>query len=125
MKNPLLKNLILFIIVFLAIAGLFSTYNLQATKIETKDIATLVKQIESDQVKSIDIQDNRLLATLKDNAKEEILKEPQDSLSDLLKNYNVSSDKMKAVSIQVKQRSGIGYWLETILPFAEIGRAHV
>ncbi|MEK7067845.1 MAG: ATP-dependent metallopeptidase FtsH/Yme1/Tma family protein, partial [Patescibacteria group bacterium] len=117
MKNPLLKNILLFAIIFLAVAGLFSTYNMQATKIETKDIATLVNQIEGDLVKSIDIEDNRLLVTLKTDVKEEILKEPQDSLSTLLKNYSVTPEKIKAVSIQVKERSGLSYWLETILPF--------
>jgi len=117
MKNPLLKNLLLFVIIFLTIAGLFSTYNMQANKIEIKDIATLVNQIESDSVKSIEIQDNRLLVTLKTDVKEEILKEPQDSLSALLKNYSIAPEKIKAVNIQVKERSGWGYWLETILPF--------
>src|SRR3989344_3772238 len=112
MKNPLLKNLLLFVIIFLAIAGLFSTYNMQANKIEIKDIATLVNQIESDSVKSIEIQDNRLLVTLKTDVKEEILKEPQDSLSALLKNYSIAPEKIKAVNIQVKERSGWGYWLE-------------
>ncbi len=118
MKNqPLLKNLLLFLIIFLAIAGLFSTYNTQTKKIENKDIATLVNQIESGDVKSIEIQDNRLLATLKNDTQENILKEPQDSLSALLKNYNVTPEKMKAVNVQVKEKSGAAYWMETLLPF--------
>ncbi len=118
MKNqPLLKNLLLFLIIFLAIAGLFSTYNTQTKKIETKDIATIVNQIETGDVKAIEIQDNQLLATLKDDTQEKILKEPQDSLSALLKNYNVTPEKMKAVNIAVKEKSGVSYWMETLLPF--------
>ncbi len=118
MKNsPLLKNLLLFLIIFLAIAGLFSTYNMQSKKIETKDIATLVNQIENGEIKSIEIQDNQLLATLKNDTQEKILKEPQDSLSGLLKNYNVAPEKIKAANIVVKEKSGLSYWLETLLPF--------
>jgi len=117
MKNNLLKNIILFLIIFLAAAGLFSTYNMQANKIETKDIATLVNQIETDQIKTIEIQDNRLLATLKDDTQEQIYKEPQDSLSSVLKDYNVPVEKIKAVDVQVQQKSGFTYWAETLLPF--------
>jgi cell division protease FtsH len=118
MKNPLIKNLLLFLIVFLAISGLFSTYNIQSKKTETKDIATLVNQIDQGLVKSIEIQENLLSVTLGDGTKEEILKEPQDSLSGLLKNYNVSPEKMKSVAIEVKKQSGFAYWAGVILPFA-------
>ncbi|MBU1179365.1 ATP-dependent zinc metalloprotease FtsH [Patescibacteria group bacterium] len=116
-KSPLLKNILLFLIIFLAIAGLFSTYNLQADKPEIKSIATLVNQIETDSVKSIVIQENKLLVTLTDDTKEEILKEPQDSLTGLLKNYNVEPEKIKAIQIEVKEESGFAYWMKTLLPF--------
>lgn len=118
MKNsPLLKNLLLFIIVFLAIAGLFSTYNTQSKKIETKDIATLVNQIEQEQVKKIEIRDDALKVSLKNGTEEEILKEPQDSLSELLKNYSVAPEKIKNISIEVKRQSGFSYWVGMVLPF--------
>lgn len=116
-QAPLLKNILLFTIVFLAIAGLFSTYNLQAEKIETKSIAVLVNQIETSQVKSIIIQNNKLIVTLLDDTKEEILKEPQDSLGAMLKNYDIAPEKTKSIQIEVKEESGMAYWLKTLLPF--------
>jgi cell division protease FtsH len=119
MKNSLLKNLLLFLIIFLAISGLFSTYNsTQTKKAETKDISALVGQINAGQVKSITIQENTLTATLADGTKEEILKEPQDSLSALLKNYNIPTDKMQNITVEVKNPSGASYWIGVILPFA-------
>ncbi|MFA5133518.1 MAG: ATP-dependent zinc metalloprotease FtsH [Patescibacteria group bacterium] len=117
MKNTLAKNIVLFLIIFLAAAGLFSTYNMQANKIETKDIATLVNQIDAGQVQQVEIQNNKLLVTLADNSQEQVYKEPQESFSGLLKDYNVSVDKIKAINVQIKQQSGISYWAETLLPF--------
>ena len=54
---------------------------------------------------------------LLDDTKEEILKEPQDSLSGLLKNYDVKPEKIKNIKIEVKQDSGFAYWMKTLLPF--------
>ncbi|PIR66536.1 MAG: cell division protein FtsH [Parcubacteria group bacterium CG10_big_fil_rev_8_21_14_0_10_36_14] len=116
-NSPLLKNILLFLIIFLAIAGLFSTYNLQTDKPEIKDIGTLVNQIELGQIKKIEIQDNKLSVTLNDDTTEEVSKEPQDSLTTLLSNYAVNPEKIKTIQIEVKEESGFSYWLKTLLPF--------
>ena len=117
MKN-LTKNIIIFIIVIIALAGLFSLFNLPATQSQEVDITTLVNEIENEQVKSIKIEDSQLAITLSDDKTQTVRKENSESLSALLKNYNVSPDKIKKVAIEVKQDSQLSFWMINILPFA-------
>ncbi len=44
-------------------------------------------------------------------------KEIESSLSQTLANYNVDKDRLAAVKIEVKDESGIGYWLANLLPY--------
>lgn len=115
--NSQIKNIIIFVIAVLAVGVLFSSYNLTATKPEEINISKLVEQINAGAVKSIDVTDNELTITLNDNKQEKLLKEPGQNFSSLLKDYSVAPEKMLAIAIQVKEQSGVGYWLSAILPF--------
>ncbi|MEK7653105.1 MAG: ATP-dependent zinc metalloprotease FtsH [Patescibacteria group bacterium] len=116
MKN-LTKNIIIAVVIFLTIAALFSLYNFPTEKPQPIDITTLVSQIEGEQIKSINIQDSQLEVTLSDGKKETVQKETSESLSTLLKNYNVNPDKIKKIAIAVKTESELKFWLTAILPF--------
>jgi len=116
MKN-LFKNLFIFLFGFLALAAIFSAISGQGAKSSIVGIETLVNQINSEQVSDIVISGNKINATLKDGKKETIRKEPTESLSTLLNNYQVNPEKSTLIKTSVKDESGWDYILVNVLPF--------
>jgi cell division protease FtsH len=119
MKN-LIKNFIIFFAVFLVLAGVFSLFGGGSliSKPVSKDmnIGALVQDINNGSVSSITVEGTKLTATLNDKSVKVVQKEQNESLSQLLKNYDVSADKMAKIDVQVKNGSGGDYWLNIILP---------
>ncbi|MBU1149242.1 ATP-dependent metallopeptidase FtsH/Yme1/Tma family protein, partial [Patescibacteria group bacterium] len=115
--KKLLKNIIIFFLVFLVIAGILSTYSTSLEKPEEISIAQLVSQIENEEVEQIIIKGEELQIFTKNGQEQVTRKEPAESLSTLLKNYQVDPDKVKAVGIKVESESGASFWLGAILPF--------
>jgi len=116
MKN-LIRNFFLFIVIFLVIAAIFSSFSDRLAKIEQVGIETLINQIKADQISDILVNGNKLIITLWDGNKEIVLKEPTESLSTLLSNFQVDPEKLSSVKITVKDESGWDYWLNNIIPF--------
>ncbi|MEI8096745.1 MAG: ATP-dependent zinc metalloprotease FtsH, partial [Candidatus Moraniibacteriota bacterium] len=73
--------------------------------------------INQGQVKIINIQSNNLDIELQDGNKQKASKEGESSLSETLANYGIDKEKLKDVSITVKEASGWSFWLSAILPF--------
>lgn len=119
------KNIIIFLFVLIALGAFFSLYDhSQAQKEEKVGIETLVKNIQDEQVQTIEVRGDTLIVLLKGNKKETIRKEPTESLSMLLRNYQVDPEKMKKMSIQVKDQTGfflLNTFITVILPFLVIG----
>ena len=65
-----------------------------------------------------------LAVTLKDGTEQTLRKEESESLSELLRNYGVDSEKLRKVSVHVKDQQGL-FWLNAfvsiILPFLILG----
>jgi cell division protease FtsH len=114
--KSLLKNLVIFFLVFLVIAGIFSIFG-STPKTKTVGLDALVSQINADQVKSINIEGDKLAISLKDGSNESVKKEANGSLTSMLKDFGVSPEKMTAIAITVKDESGWNYFLVNILPF--------
>ena len=115
MKN-LIRNFALFFIAFLVIAAIISSFS-SKENVSQAGIETLIQQINSDQVNSILINGNSLEVTLKDNKKETVRKEANDSLSTLLNNFKVDPAKMVNVKTSVKDSTGWDYAVANVLPF--------
>ncbi|MBU1202538.1 ATP-dependent zinc metalloprotease FtsH [Patescibacteria group bacterium] len=116
MKN-ILKNFLIFFLIFVAIASVFTFFDNKSKQVEEVSIATLVQEINQEQVKSITVKGTQLDIILKDETQQSSKKEINESLSELLKNYDVSTEKMSAVDIKVAEDSNSGFFLTTILPF--------
>jgi len=114
--KPIFKNLFFYLAIFFLILLIFSFISVGQDQPKSVSISDLVASIESGQVKSIDVQENELSVILVDGKKEALQKESSESLSTMLKNYNVSADAMKKVAITVKDQSGWKFWLITLLP---------
>ncbi|MFA5188111.1 MAG: ATP-dependent zinc metalloprotease FtsH [Patescibacteria group bacterium] len=117
MAKVILKNFLIFLIIFLVIAALFNTYNASTTKPEQVGIETVINQINAEEIQQINVNNTDLQITLKDGKKEVSQKESTESLSTLLKNYNVDPAKIQKINIQITEGQGWGYWLSAILPF--------
>lgn len=113
----LLKNILIALLAFLTIAGLFALFNESGEKPEEISLNQLVGQINQEQVSKITIKGDRLEIELKDGAQKQTTKEKETSLTESLKNYNVDSEKLGLINLEVKGESGLAFWLGTILPF--------
>jgi len=116
MKN-LVKNFFIFFTVFLLIAALFSFFGEGGQKAEQVGVETLITQINNQEVAKIAIVGNEIKATLKDGKSEVVKKEPGDTFSQIIKNYNVDPGKLSGLLVEVQENSGLDYWLAAILPF--------
>lgn len=116
MKN-LIKNFIIFLIIFLAISGIFGALNYSAEKVKTVDTQKFLEQIDQEQVKQISIEGDKINLTLNDGTLETLRKETGETLGDLFRNYSVAPEKFKKIDIAIKENTGWGYWLNLLLPF--------
>ena len=92
-------------------------YNQPAVKPKTMSIGELVQNIEEEKVKSIAIDSEKLEITLTNDEKFTAVKEPEDSLTTILKNYNTDTLKVRKVAIGVKTTPGWIMLLQALLPF--------
>ncbi|PIT95320.1 cell division protein FtsH [Candidatus Falkowbacteria bacterium CG10_big_fil_rev_8_21_14_0_10_39_9] len=115
MKN-LLKNFLIYFLAFLIIASLFSVFSSKTPKSDKVGLEFLVSELNSNQISSIVVNGDELQLVMKDGAKKVAQKETGESLSSLLKNFNVDSQKLVGVDIKIKEADGMSFWLTTILP---------
>ena len=116
MKN-LVKNFLIFFIIFIMIAALFSAYGSGGVEPEIVGIHALINQINNDEVSSVFVEGSELKITLKNGQEEVVKKEPGQSFTELLENFGVEKEKMSSLSIEVKEESGLNFWMAAILPF--------
>lgn len=102
---------------FFIISGILVLYQSPKQKPSQIAFSELVKQINEGQVKDITVQGNDLEITLSDGKIEKASKESEASLTDSLFNYGIDKEKLGAVAVTVKDASGFGFWMMTILPF--------
>lgn len=114
--NPLLKNILIFIGSLLVLSLLLSGVNLQNNKAQQVTLGQLIAKINADQVKTVDVNGDRLDVTLKDNTKIYAQKEPTVDWSTLAKNYGVAPEKLAAITGTIHDNSTTALWLNTILP---------
>jgi len=114
-KN-LMKNFFVFLVVFLAIAAIFSYVQKGNIKPATIGLQQLVNEINEGQVSAIKVEQEKLLVTLKDNTAQMATKEAGQSLSSLLNDLGVAPEKIAPIDIAVKSVSGTTLWFTVILP---------
>ncbi|MFZ4648676.1 MAG: ATP-dependent zinc metalloprotease FtsH [Patescibacteria group bacterium] len=114
--KKLLRNFIWFFLIFLAIAAIFSTFQTKKS-IDRVGLETLVSEVRSEQVKTIEVSGNKLTLSLQDGRQQEVKKEAGESLSTLLANYQVSAEQMSKVGITIKEETGMDLFLTSVLPF--------
>ncbi len=116
MRN-FIKNLAIVLLVFFVISGIVMLYNTPVQKISDINLNELANQINDGKVKEIQVEGEKLNIVLADNTKEKSQKEAEASLSESLKNYGVDQEKLRSVSIGIKDTATAAFWINTIVPF--------
>ncbi|MBN2884829.1 ATP-dependent zinc metalloprotease FtsH [Patescibacteria group bacterium] len=115
--KKLIRNFLLFFLIFITIAAIFSTFS-QNNDVANVGIEKMVQELNDSQVQSLVVSGNEIKIELNDGSKQLVQKENGESLSTLLSNFAVDPVKLQSVAVTVKEPSGWDYWLGMILPFA-------
>jgi cell division protease FtsH len=115
--KTIVKNIIIVFIILLVVSGIFTLYSSPLKSTEKIPLSKLVSYINNDEVVKITITQNKLEIELKDNSKKISQKESEASLTESLKNYGVNVEKLNKISLDVKEESGLIFWINTLLPF--------
>lgn len=115
MKN-LSKNLILILLAFLVVSGIFSLLGEpfpQKTEIPLTQVA---EDINQGRIKKISVIENDLTILYQDETKEaQSKKEKGATLDQSLLNYGVDKEKLKNVEIEFEEEGGLSLWIGPIL----------
>lgn len=112
----LLKNFLIFLIIFLIISGFFSLFSLQNQTAKEIDINGLVQKIKNKEVEKIVVDEDKLNIFLKNQEQFFTFKEANQNLTELLVNYGVSSEELSTVSIKIENNKGRDMFLNVIFP---------
>jgi cell division protease FtsH len=116
MKN-LIKNLVLILIIFLVISGIFTLFSEPSEKEGELSLTQLVEEINQGKIKKITVSGSDLDILYSDDTKAKSRKETETALSESLINYGVDKEKLKEVEIGTEEEGGLGVWLGPTLLF--------
>ncbi|MBI5037390.1 MAG: ATP-dependent zinc metalloprotease FtsH [Candidatus Kerfeldbacteria bacterium] len=112
-----MKNVLIFITVFIGVMLVFSIFNNQSNKPEPLAFSGVVQKVREGTIETITVDANTLTIKTRDGQTFESTKE-SDSVPALLADYGVLPEQIQAVNIEVKSEAGFGFWIGAILPFA-------
>ncbi|MFA6537011.1 MAG: ATP-dependent zinc metalloprotease FtsH [Patescibacteria group bacterium] len=116
MKNSLFKNIIIFIAVFIFIGSVFSLYNISNDKVEVVDLPKMIQEINEEKVQKIEVAGDLLTLTLLDGNIQQLTKETNQTVGEILSDYGVDNAKKLKVGLEVKTESGFNFWMSSLLP---------
>jgi len=106
------------ILIFLVLSSLYSYLADTKSKTSVIPISEIAADINAGKVTGIVVRGNELIASYKDSENTKTSKkETGVGLTETLKNYSVSPEKLGAVKIEVKDESGFLFWFATFAPF--------
>lgn len=115
--KSIIKNLLLIFFILLVVSGLFTLSISSFKGTESIPLNEVVSHINKGEVNKITVKDNKLEIELKDGTKKISQKEKEIGLTESLKNYGVDPERLKQITLEVKEESGFMYWLGALLPF--------
>ncbi len=114
--KPLSKNIVIFLAVVLISGLVFSSIDLKSTPPEVIGTSSLVEKINADQIEKITVVEDTLSIHTRDGQDFTAKKESSQSLSELLSNYGVTSEKLATVATEVKEPSAATSLTRSLLP---------
>ncbi len=114
--NNLSKNIFWVILTFLTIAALFSLIYAGKEQSAVLSLDQLTLKINQGEVLSVVVNGNNLDVNLKSGEKMISKKETESGLSETLKNYGVDPLALQKVKLEIKEESGLRFWLSILIP---------
>lgn len=112
------NNIVGAILIFIAIVAAYSLVSEGRKEMAQISLSELARNISAGEVSKITVEGDKLTAEFKDKSVKESKKEKESSLSETLSNYGVPTGKLSEVAVEIKNESGLGFWLLNVLPFA-------
>ena len=113
--SNLSKNIFWAIITLLIITFIFSLFY-QEKPLAQISIDQLVAKIRTGEVAKITVQGNDLKIELKNGDVLKAKKESESGLTQTLKNYGLEDKDLVGVTLEIKEESGLSFWLGILLP---------
>ncbi|MBI1974690.1 MAG: ATP-dependent zinc metalloprotease FtsH [Candidatus Zambryskibacteria bacterium] len=112
----LLNQAFLALIIFLFLASGYSLLTGAQKSAEEISLSTLAQDISSNKVTGLTVIGDKLDITYADGKQKISKKETSAPLTTTLKNYNVSSEALAKVNIEIKNDQGFLYWFSSLAP---------
>ena len=112
----LISQIIVAVAIFAVLSGLYSLIAGQGAKVEDVSLSKVAEMVNAGQVKTITVKGDELDIVSADGSLKQSKKETEAGITETLKNYGVTPDALSKTSIDIKNESGIGYWLLNLLP---------
>jgi len=118
-KREVWKSIISFVIIFIVLGAILSMGNLNlAPEGEEFSMRQMISQIESENVKKIEVKDDTLTVILNDDSQHKVTKEYGETFGDIIANYQIAPEKISKIqNIEVKTDSVWYTILMESLPF--------
>ncbi|BCX15885.1 MAG: ATP-dependent zinc metalloprotease FtsH [Candidatus Parcubacteria bacterium] len=117
MRNKIVKNILVAVLIFISILLFFSTLSLpQKEEVAKLTLNDLAKGINENRVSRIVVEGEIIKATFIDGKKGETKKEVETSLSETLRNFGVAPEKLSQIPIEIKEESSLKFWASILLP---------
>lgn len=113
---PLFKNILIFLLSLIVLSVVLSSFSVSNKQAKTVTLGAVVERITAGQVKTVDINGDRLDVTLNDGTKLVSRKEPTVDWTTAATNLGVPPEKLIAVTGTVRDNTGAIFWLNTVLP---------
>ncbi|OGG47603.1 cell division protein FtsH [Candidatus Kaiserbacteria bacterium RIFCSPHIGHO2_01_FULL_49_13] len=110
-------NLVGTVLILLVLVSIYSFIAENQKKDETISLSKLASDINAGQVLSVAVHGDDLSIVYVGDVEKKSKKETDAALSESLKNYGVTSESLSKVDIEVKNPSGIRFWLVSLAPF--------
>lgn len=115
-QNPMWKNFLSTILLFLIIMTLYSAFSERKDDVEQVSISQLASAITEERVSKIVVSGDKLEIEYGDGTFAESKKETESSLSETLSNYGVSPETLAKVNVEIKSQTGFAFWFLNLLP---------
>ena len=116
-KSRLWVNILSALLIFLVIITIYSFVEEQRRVKDEIPLSMLVADIRAGRIEHVAVMGEKLEITYTDDSQKFSKKEVGSSFSETLINYGVTTNDLSRVTIEIKNPSGIGYWLLQMMPF--------
>jgi cell division protease FtsH len=115
--GKIVKNIVLVLVGFLLLTAIFAAFS-NNTPVKEVPISEIVNAVDQGKIDSLSVVDTTVTAKLKNSdSQEEAQLGTSENIVSLLKDSGITSDKIRAVSIQYKSESFAANLAGSVLPF--------